>query len=52
MCTVKKHERLKRDVAALNRVCVFIGEQRDPGFPTLLLFNCTCGSTLAVEAAS
>ena len=50
VCSERKHERLKRDVNALNRVCTFIGEQRDEGFPTLLLYNCHCGSTLAIQA--
>ena len=51
VCTEAQHRALKRDVNLLYKVCVYIGEQRDEGFPTLLLYNCVCGSTIAIKAA-
>lgn len=52
VCTEAVHEALKRNPVELHRLCAFVGEQRDPGFPTLLMFNCVCGSTLATPAIS
>lgn len=52
MCTTASHEALKRNPTRLHSECTFIGEQRDEGFPTLLMFNHGCGSTLATPALS
>lgn len=50
MCTTASHEALKRNTNQLHSECTYLGEQKDEGYPTLLLFNHSCGSTIAMPA--
>lgn len=46
VCAVEIHEEMKRSPVLFLR-CTFIGFQRLPGMPTLMLRNCECGATIS-----